>query len=180
MRLHALCLLFLLQGLPECTLLTVVPVQGMWDHGTDGESVGSSCTDEWEHCYGRNCNVARGRKKKTKLVFLLRATRGHLCTLCLGSYNLLEMYLVLNFSSGVIFFFILLFRRHRLLKLLHKTNKNSTGGAGAKLLKIYCLKDLKLKKHCCYLYSVGAFLFVWLFFFVLGWEWRSLILIPAL
>ena len=100
-------------------------------------------------------------------MFLLRATRGHLCTLCLGSYNLLEMYLVLNFSSGVIFFFILLFRRHRLLKLLHKTNKNSTGGAGAKLLKIYCLKDLKLKKHCCYLYSVGAF-FVCLvgFFFV--------------
>lgn len=43
-------------------------------------------------------------KKKTKLVFLLRATRGHLCTLCLGSYNLLEMYLVLNFSNGVIFF----------------------------------------------------------------------------
>lgn len=78
------------------------------------------------------------------------------------------MYLVLNFSNGVIFFFILLFRRHRLLKLLHKTNKNSTGGAGAKLLKIYCLKDLKLKKHCCYLYSVGAFLFGWLFFFCFG------------
>lgn len=73
------------------------------------------------------------RKNKT-LLSLLKATRGNLCILYLGSYNLFEIYLVLNFSNGVSYFFILLFRRRCLLKLLHKTNKNSTGGVGAKLL----------------------------------------------